>query len=76
MLGEPFKGRVKTFYLLREKADYRPEMFSKEFGGNIDLFRFSAAGALDQLQAEFRRYAKDVEGALLDERVGDHHDSS
>jgi uncharacterized protein (UPF0332 family) len=48
---------------LRERADYEPDFVTREFNGDLDLFRAKTADWLEQGRSAYERLLEEIEKA-------------
>jgi hypothetical protein len=53
---------IRELYILREKADYDPEMVGREDKGDIERFRRRVNEALERSRAAYEAIRKKIEG--------------
>ena len=58
----PALGRtVEELSKLRERADYEPDFVTREFSGDLDLFRAKTADWLEQGRTAYERLLEEIE---------------
>ena len=63
--GAESRGRLREFYVLREKAYYKREMpTGGTLAGDIERFRTMARGTVERVTADFYPYLVDIERHL------------
>ena len=55
--------KIKELLVLRESADYRPDMVRKDYDGDIDRFRQSVNVVLERSRATYELIRKKIESA-------------
>jgi hypothetical protein len=54
---------IRDLYVLREKADYDPEMVGRDYEGDIERFRQAVNRALERSRAAYELIRRKVEGS-------------
>jgi hypothetical protein len=57
---EDLAETVKQLSKLREGADYNPEMVTKDFSGDLELFRLKALESLDHGRTAYQRLLGEI----------------
>jgi uncharacterized protein (UPF0332 family) len=57
---EDLAETVKQLSKLREGADYNPEMVTKDFSGDLELFRLKAVESLDRGRSAYQRLLGEI----------------
>jgi hypothetical protein len=53
---------IRGLYILREKADYDPDMVGRDYKGDIARFRQGVNEALERSRAAYEQIRKKIEG--------------
>jgi hypothetical protein len=51
---------VKELAKMRESADYDPDMLTRDFNGDLELFRLQAAQVLERGRVSFQRMLDEI----------------